>query len=381
MSQRPRLQWFRWEGVYTADFTLEGVRRRCRQLGDTMLTRNWSCLIAHDTRFMSGQFARYAYRIAESQGVRISFGSNPASIPMVELALEQRRADCALVVSAGNRPHWYNGLIVIAPSSDIPLLDVGVQPLTEPPTPAFPSEPIAAGEQAQVDLRAPYIEMLRASVDLELIRRSTLTMFVDAMNGTTSGVIPAAIGEGAQTRAIEINRENDPLFGRQTPHPSEAGLNRIRKLVKESDSHLGVAISSDGRALGVTDNVGDLATPFEVGLLLAQYLARQHRQKGLIVAPQPPDDLPGLRSWEGSTGLKVELSADPAARIADLAAQDRGNLLLGVTAWGEMTIGRYGGTPDAVLAALLLIEMIARTGGRLRGQLDELRERMTQAAG
>lgn len=377
MSQRPRLQWYRWEGVYAADFTLEGVLRRSRRLGEVVRAKQWSCLVAHDTRFMAAQFARYAYQVIEQSGARVAFCSVPASVPMVELALERQRFDNALLITAGNRASWYNGMHALVPAEANPFESL-VDPLSQQQSPFFPPDPLPQNEQTQIDLRTPYLEALREIVDIDLIRRSTMTVFVDPMNGTTSGLVPLIIGEGAQTRAVEINREADPLFSRQTPVPSEATLTRVRKLVKESDSHLGVAISADGRVLGVTDNTGELASPFEIALLLAQHLARQHRLRGLVVVPQMPDMPPGLMAWENATGQKVEFAAEPAARVAEMVAQDRGSLLVGMTAAGEPTIGRYSSAADALLAALLLTEVVASSGGKLRAQLDELRARLNQ---
>jgi phosphomannomutase len=371
MSQRPRLQQHHWVGVYTADFTLDGLRERCSLLAEALTTRKLNCLVAHDTRFMAAQFARYAFYILEARGVQVNFCPTPAPFPSVELALEQRRADAALIVSAGNKPYWYCGLIVIAPALGQPLLEgVPIEPAGAPIE--FPGAALDGPERNQFDLRGPYIEALRAAIDTDLIRRTTLTVFVDPMNGTTSGYVPAAIGEGGQTKAIEINRETDPLFGRQPPQPTEAGLHRLRKLVKESDSHLGVALSADGRALSVADSVGDLVAPLDLTQLLAGYLSRQHRQRGLVVGPLPPEGEPaGMRAWADEAGLKVELLADPSARIAELVANDRASLLVGATAGGELTLGRYGASPDATLAALMLIEISARFGGKLRALIDE----------
>ena len=376
MSQRARLQWSRWEGVYSADFALDGVRRRSRRMAEVALAHQWGCLVAHDTRFMGAHFARYAYRVIEQTAVPVGFCPTPTSVPMIELAIERRRYACALVVTAGNRPHWFNGLHALVPLAEINPLDLSVEPLSEPAAPFFPPDLLPAGEQTQVDLRTPYIEALRELIDIDLVRRATLTLFVDPMNGSTSGLVPAILGEGAQTRAVEINREADPLFNRQTPLPSEATLARVRKLVKESDSHLGVAISADGRALGVCDNTGELATPLEVALLLGQHLSRQHRLRGLIIVPQQAEMPAGLASWEAATGQKVEVSADPSARIAEIVASDRTTLLVGMTAAGEPTIGRYTGSADATLAALVLFELIAVAGGKLRTQLEELRGRL-----
>jgi phosphomannomutase len=373
MSQRPRLQQHEWVGVYTADFTLGGVRERSVQLANVLLANKWNCLVAYDTRFMAAQFARYAYEILEAHGVQVSFCPTPAPFPSVELALEQRRADTALILSAGNQPFWYCGMIVLAPSLDQPLLNGGpIEHAGGDPAIEFPGPALDNSERNQFDLRGPYLEALRAAVDTDLIRRATLTVFVDPMNGTTSGYVPAAIGEGGQTKAIEINRETDPLFGRQPPQPAEAGLHRLRKLVKESDSHLGVALSADGRALSLADSAGELVTPLDLTRLLASYLSRQHRQRGLVIGPLPPEGEPaGLRAWADEAGLKIELLADPAARIAELAAHDRTSLLVGATAAGEVTLGRYGASPDASLVALMLIEMSARSGGKLRALIGD----------
>jgi phosphomannomutase len=374
MSQRQRFVQHTWQGIYADDFTLAGINQRCRRLAETLIANKWSCLVAHDTRFMVGQYARYAYRSLEARGVRVSFCPTPAPFPAVELALEQRRADTALIISAGNQQFWYCGMIVLAPRTDQSLLaGEPIAPATVDPAIEFPPPLLDSSDRTQIDLRAPYLDALRAAVDVELIRRATLTVFVDPMNGTASGYVPAAIGEGGQTKAIEINREIDPLFGRQPPQPTEAGLNRLRKLVKESDSHLGMAISADGRALSAADNLGEIVPPLDLALLLANYLSRQHRQRGLIIAPQPPDgsEPAGLRTWEASSGLKVELAADPAARVAELIGQDRNSLLVGATAAGEVTLGRYGAAPDATLAALVLLEITARFGKKLRALIDE----------
>jgi phosphomannomutase len=375
MPPRPRLNRYAWEGVFSAEFTLDSFRRRCHRLAETLAARNWSCLIAHDTRFMAAQFARYAYHVLQRHGVRVSFCPTPAPVPAIELALEQKRADTALIISAGNRPFWYNGMSVLAALETSPLAGESLS-VESYPAVMFPPDHLEVSDSTQVDLRAPYLEMLRDSVDIDLVRRATLTVFVDPMNGASSGYLPAAFGDGGQTKAIEINREIDPLFGRQPPQPTEAGLNRLRKLVKESDSHLGVALSADGRAIGVADNTGEIVPPLDLTLLLAQYLNRQYRQRGAIVAPAPegaPDIAANLRAWEDAFGLKVELPADPAGRIAELLNQDRNSLLVGTTAAGEITLGRYGASPDAVLAALVLIESVARAGTRLRAMIEDMK--------
>src|SRR4029078_12910926 len=96
----------------------------------------------------------------------------------------------------------------------------------------------------------------------------------------------------------------------------------------------------------------------DLALLLALYLSRQYRQRGAIVVPAPDgaaESATAIRAWADASGLKVELASDPAVRITELLSQDRNSLLVGATAGGEITLGRYGLSPDATLVALVLI--------------------------
>lgn len=378
MSARYRPYADAWEAVYTADFTLSQVRRRATALAEGLAARGMSCVVGHDTRFMGSLFARDAAATLQAHGVRVALAAAAAPLPALHHALDQGVADCALYVSACNRPYFYNGLALLAPASAGLALGGGGGAEGERAFPPPAADP--AAEQG-VDLRGPYLDALRAAVDIDLIRRGSLTVFVDAMSGTAAGIIPALVGEGERTRAIEINRDPDPLFGRVTPSPAESGLNRLKKLVKESDSHLGLAISADGTALAVVDKNGEQLDPAETALLLAAYLARQARQRGAVIIPAPAAGTPlagaaRLAAWEDATGLKVEVAADPAARLAELFEGDRPPPVLGATADGQLIIGRLGAHPDGALGALICAEMVARSGGGLRALIDAQRDQI-----
>lgn len=381
MSERYRPYADSWEAVYTADFTLDQLRRRAAWVAAGLAVQELSCLIGYDTRFLGAQFARDVAATLQARGVRAVLGAAPAPVAALRHALDQRVADCALYVSAANRPFFYNGLALIAPQRAGLNLAAPADGEGQPyPAPGFPPSGEHPAEQS-ADLRGPYVEALRGAVDIELIRRTSMTIFVDAMSGTTAGIVPALLGEGGQTRAIEINREPDPLFGRLPPSPTESGLTRLKKLVKESDSHLGLALSADGTALALVDKNGEQLDTAETALLLAAYLARQHRQRGPVLVPTPAAGTPlagaaRLSAWEDATGLKVEVAVAPAARLAELAERDRSAPLLGATGDGQFVIGRHGAHPDALLAGLLCAEMVARSNGGLRALIDAQRDQL-----
>ena len=96
------------------------------------------------------------------------------------------------------------------------------------------------------------------------------------------------------------------------------------------------------------------------------------------MAPPPAAEsaLAGARisAWEDASGVKAELMASPDTRIAELLEQERPSLLLGISADGEISLGRMAAYPDAILAGLLVAEMVARSGGSLRTLIESQRE-------
>ncbi|MCS6879967.1 MAG: phosphoglucomutase [Oscillochloridaceae bacterium] len=367
-----------WAAVVAADFTLDQVRRRGVGLARQLVERGLSCLVAYDTRFMGGLFARDLVALLQTHGVRASLAAAPVPLPAVYHALDQRVADTALCVSAGNQSYYINGLMLLADTAGLSLEPVDAAP----PATVFPPTVEPPVEQI-VDVRKVYLKALRDAVEIDLIRRTSLTIFVDAMNGPGAGIFPALLGENGQTRAIEINREPDPLFARVPPTPVEHNLSRLKKLVRESDSHLGLAISADGTAMALVDKHGEQLDPAETGMLLAAYLARQHRQRGTVIIPAPAAGTPlagpaNLTAWEDATGLKIEIAADPEAHLAKLLTRDRTAPVLVVTADGQFTLGRYARYPDGILAGLLCAEMVARSSGNLRELIDAQRKQLLQ---
>lgn len=399
MTVRPRFMTRLWDGVYSTDFTLETLRQRSYRVGQELLQRGWSCLVAYDTRFMSNLFAQDMYNSLENQGVAVTLATTPAALPAVQWSLAGRQDRCALMVSARNRPYWYNGLVLVEPAAPGSLLDatgdeanqtiILPETLYDAPFPTITSSTVqgnATEAEHTFEVRGPYLDMVRNLVDVSLIRSATLTIFTDPMNGTVAGCLPAIIGEGNYTKAVEINREYDPLFSKITPLPHATGLARLRKLVRESDSNIGLAFSADGSALGVVDKNGEQLDPLEVALLLAHYLVRRQRQRGVVVAPPPAEGSPlqsavaRLSTWEEALGFRVELAENAARRIAEMTAQENNNLLVGCTDAGELVLSRYSSYPDALIAGLLMIEMVARHGGNLRTAIDDVRSRLAVAS-
>lgn len=369
-----------WEGIFAVDFTLEQVRQRCEHLGATLQEQGYSCLVAYDSRFMSELFAQDVYQMFHQQGISVQLAPTPAPLPAIHHFVKQGNTDCALVVSARNRPYWYNGLVLIRSHNTAISLsaDLNTSKISAH-SEAFPLGSNTTQNEISFispEIREPYLTKIRNSIDIGIIRRSTMTIFVDPMHGTAAGYLPSIIGDESQTMAISINREPDPLFDKLTPLPAVSQLTRLRKLVRESDSHFGLAFSADGTALGVVDKHGVQLDYAELALVLADYLVHQYRQKGRVIIP--PTALvktmsaAKLDAWQKSLGITVDITHNVTEQLATILAQEQRDLIIGCTAEGEIVAGHFSLYPDALLSGLLIGEMIARSGRPLRSLIDDI---------
>lgn len=352
----------RRQGTLAVDLTLEQLRRAAAGLIPQLRAAGLRCVVGYDTRFMANLFAARLAADLVTAGIPTTLSTAALPLPALFEALADEQADCALYVSAGNAAYYESGLQLIGAHDS----GLSLQADADAAAAVFPT-PV---DGVLLDLRPAYLDTLRERIDLDLIRRTALTFFVDTMGGSSAGLICGLFGDGSTARAIEINRDADAWFGRAAPQPTQQPLQRLRKLVRESDSRFGVAISGDGTALALIDDQGSNVAPHDVALLIAGYLARQHRQRGSVVLPhQAAGSVRSAAGWEQASALTIEFAADP---LSDAPA----HALIAAAADGSIRIGRQSDVADGVLATLLLAELLARTGSGLT-QLLALQRRLT----
>jgi phosphomannomutase len=340
----------RRQGILAVDLSLDQLRQAVAGLTEPLRAQGLRCHVSYDTRFMANLFAARIAGDLSAAGVAATLSPAATPLPALYEALNDDQADCCLYLSAGNAPYYESGILLIGAAQSGLRLSAG----GNVPAAPFP----ATVETALLDLRPAYLDALRERVDLELIRRAAITCFVDVMGGCTAGIFSGLLAEGGPARAFEINRERDAWFAGGAPQPTQQPLVRLRKLVRESDSQLGIAISGDGCALAVIDDQGETIASHELALALGGYLAQQQRRRGSIVLPiSLQEQLRHSGEWSRAAGgITLEFSADPQAAGAE-------QTLLALGPDGTLRIGRQSDVADGVLAGLLLLEFLVRSGG------------------
>jgi phosphoglucomutase len=362
-----------WRAVIADQFTFAHVALVARAIADyldTHASADQPVIVGYDTRFLADRFARCAAEVLAARGRRVLLADRDVPTPVVAHAILHHRAAGGVNLTASHNPPEYCG-IKFSPAWGGPAelettqwIEARIVALREQEDDEPARRPAAID---RFDPRDAYTAHLKTLIDFPAIRAAKLRVAVDVLYGTARGYLDAILAaEGCDVTVLHDRL--DPLFGGGAPDPSERRLAELAALVRERRYHLGVATDGDADRFGVVDADGAYITANEVLALVVDYLIRARGTKGGVARSVATSHLVdavaarhGREVYETGVGFKY---------IGRLIAD--GKLVAGGEEAQGLTIGGHVPDKDGILASLLLVEMVAKTGKPLRVQLDEL---------
>ena len=363
-----------WRAVLAEDFTFENVRVVARAIARFVRHRaeRPRLIVGYDTRFLAETFARESARILAEEGVDVLFCTEPVPTPVLAYAIVAERAQGGMNITASHNPPEYQG-IKFSTEDGAPALPEVTRAIEEE------IERIRRGEGGRsprsgapgrilaLDPRDGYLRDLATKIDVSAIARARLRVAADLLWGTARGYLDRALREaGCEVHVLHAHR--DVLFGGGAPEPSAARLRALSETVASGGFDLGVATDGDADRFGIVDRGGAFVTPNQVLALLFDYLC-------------------DTRPWAGGVARSVATShqVDRAARhrgrpvyetpvgfkyIGELLKA--GKIIIGGEESAGLSIHGHYPEKDGILAALLAVEAVARTGASVGEQLDQL---------
>lgn len=363
-----------WRGVIGEDFTFARVRIASQGIVNYLKKTPGSgagVVIGYDTRFLSEKFAAEAARIVAFNGMQAYLASRDVPTPCVAFETIRRRARAAINFTASHNPPEYNGLKVSTGNGAPALPEITREIEREINAIEGSSDRVDVYTKAElievIDPRERYLNELRSKIDIDAIRKSGLRVAVDPLFGTSRDYLDYFLLEtGIDVKIIHNYR--DPYFGGFSPECNQKNLAELRQTVSAEGLDVGLATDGDADRFGIIDERDRFISPNTVLALLALYLKRHRKIPGglartvatthLIDAIARKLDVP---LYETPVGFKY---------IGDLILQDK--IALG----GEESAGMsmYGHLPekDGILACVLVVEMMARTGKRVHELTEDL---------
>jgi phosphoglucomutase len=330
-------------------------------------------LVAHDTRSLGAALAARAIAALAAAGHRPALAESPVPTPVVAHAVRAGAADAALVFTASHNPPAYQGVKVIASWGG------GVTDAQARRIEAHARRALARGARVArpgpaargVDLVAPYLERLFATLDRGAFRRAPPALVYDALHGTGAGVCDRAL-RALGARVETLHGVRSPRFGGAAPDPCPARLAALVARVRgRGGAALGLATDGDGDRYAVVDADGALLTESEALALLVDRLARSGRlRRGVAISIATGSLVERVAAEHGlpvtrhAIGFK-HLARALAEGAADAAGEESGGFALDA----------LGRDKDGVLACALFAEMAADEGLPLRARLRALARR------
>ncbi len=234
-----------------------------------------------------------------------------------------------------------------------------------------PENPATAIEQAQylhfVNIMDAYINALRLAVDKTVIGNAGLKIVLDPMFGAGRGYLSGLFKEfGAEV--VEVNGGNDPSFNGLHPEPVMPWVKVGADKVAELGFDACFITDGDADRIGAIDDTGTYVSSHRILALLIGHLVENHGKTGRVVRTQAGSAL--LKRQCERLGLT--LTTKPIGFKWIYEEMLKGDVLIGGEESGGMGIPDHVRERDGLLMALLIAELMAKTGKNLRELVDEL---------
>jgi phosphomannomutase len=370
-----------WRGVIADDFTYHRVAVVCRAIGEYLRAEGRAehgVAIGYDNRFASDAFAELAAVMLTRQGIPVYLSHASLPTPLLSFAIRHRGLDGGVMVTASHNPAQYNG-IKFKPWFAGSAFEDSTRAIEERTNHLLDAVDVETTREAGMvdslltreDFLPPYLEHLLNFIDVGPIRDMHPRILFDPLFGSSQGVLDRVLGE-AGCAVSTIHGERNPGFGGLNPEPVPEQLRDLIDAVQHADVAGAVASDGDGDRLAAVAEDGTYVSPHHIFALLLIHMVEDRGLRGGVVKTVSTttmiDQLAArydLPLYETPIGFKY---------ICRLMLDE--DILIGGEESGG--IGFRGHIPerDAMLAALLLVEMMGKHHATLGELLGLLRERV-----
>lgn len=365
-----------WRGIIADDFTYDNVALVGSAIARYLEEDGHSqgpVLIGYDRRFAAENYAAHLAAHLRALGREVVVHSAPAPTPMIAFGVDKLKAAGAIQLTASHNPHYYQGLKFI-PHFAGPAMPAATERITTLITelaPGFSPPAIAPRwDGSEVMLRDSYFAHLETIINTGSLAGSSKRVLYNPMHGVGAGYLDEFL-ERAGVDVESINTQRDVYFGGILPDPSPANLTPLTPLLVEHDCHLLIGTDGDADRFGLVDRSGHYFGANQALPLLADYLVRYKQMKGELIRTVSTSHL--LDGVAKEHGLDLTETAVGFKYVGDRLRQGG---LIGGEESGGISVQGHIPEKDAILASVLILEMIATCGAEFGELLDDLMARI-----
>ena len=190
---------------------------------------------------------------------------------------------------------------------------------------------------------------------------------VDSMYGSGRGVIRSIL-QGTGCEVYEIRGEMNPGFGGVHPEPISRYLGALAGAISTGAGNFGLATDGDADRIGAMDERGNFVDPHKIMALALRYLIRKRGWRGSVVRTVSTTRM--IDRLAKQYGLPLHETPVGFNHIADYMLKE--DVLIGGEESGGISFKGHIPEGDGILMGLLIVEMVAESGGSLVDLVEDL---------
>lgn len=372
-----------WRAIIGDGFTKKNVELLtaavCRIIKEQGVENVGIC-IGYDRRFLSKEACQWAAQVYAGHEIPCMIFDKEAPTPLIMFAVREHNLPYGMAITASHNPALYNGIKIFtrggrdASKEVTDEIEKHIQHIKYSEIPIVNFE--KALKQKLVTVINPfnkYIDSILSLIDVNAIKDKDLKIALDPMYGVSRTSLQTLLLT-ARCQVEVIHDRHDTLFGGRLPSPTMHTLSALSRFVVDENCDIGLATDGDADRIGVIDNMGKFLHPNKLLVLLYYYLLEYRKWNGPAVRNNSTTHLLdriaenfGEKCYEVPVGFK-----HISSKMSETDA------LIGGESSGGMTVRGHIPGKDGIYAAMLLVEMEARTGKKLSQIYEEIEDRYGQ---
>lgn len=366
-----------WRAIIGDEFTKENVEiltaALCTMIKEQGAEKEGIC-IGYDRRFLSKEACQWVAQVFAGAGIPCMILDKEAPTPLIMFAVREYGLPYGMAITASHNPALYNGIKIFteggrdASKEVTDELEKHIQQINHSEIPIISFK--KALKQNLVTIINPfnqYIDSILSLVDVDAIKDKDLKIALDPMYGVSRTSLQTLLLT-ARCQVEVIHDRHDTLFGGRLPSPTMHTLSALSRFVVDKQCDMGLATDGDADRIGVIDNEGEFLHPNKLLVLLYFYLLKYRKWTG-----------PAVRN-NSTTHLLDRIAESYSEKCYEVpvgfkhisSKMNETDALIGGESSGGMTVRGHIPGKDGIYAAMLLVEMEARTGKKLSQIYEEI---------
>ena len=321
--------------------------------------------VGHDCRLNAHEFAKLASKKIAEVGFEVILTDKYCPTPTLCWAVaHDENAVGGMMITSSHNPAEYLGV-------KLRMRDGGASPkeFTDRVEEILDAEIVQVSDEGSLkesDIVSPYLNSLNALVDADAIKQAHLHVVLDPLYGAARGYLSKTLRD-LNVGVTEINCDEDPTFDGLHPEPVPPWVDRGLAKVKELKADALFINDGDADRIGGGDCDGTFVNPHRILMLITKHLYEKGGEGRVVSTVTASASLARL-----CKKLNLDLTLTPVGFKWIYTEMKKGDCLVGGEESGGIGIPTHVMERDGLLMALLLTEMMAKSGKNLKKLIDDL---------